>query len=122
MGKKRAFALIMLSVLMVLTSCSLLSKEKEPKLGKYVLEHAEFADRAWVLLEKDSRFEFNRSMLTSYLPTGTYSVKGDILTLTVNNDEAYTFVIEEEKLVFESGTYADGLINKGAVFVLTDED
>ncbi len=76
----------------------------------------------WVLLSENKQFVFNRSVSLSYRPSGTYSIKNKVLTLYVNEDESYIFSIEEEKLVFQSGKFAENFVEKGAVFKLSDKE
>ncbi len=109
-------------LLILISGCTFQSRTGLLKEGKYVLSSTQSADWAWVVLEKDNRFEFNRSMATSYRPSGAYRIEDNLLILYVNEDEMYRFTIEENQLIFLDGKYASSLIEKGAVFVYSDEN
>ncbi len=109
--------LIIMSVLLV-SACSF-KGPNDLKLGKYVMEDTETEDFAWVLLEENNQFQFNRNIATSYLPMGSYSVEEDELILQSGLDEIYRFKISGNSLIFESGKAAESLVEKGTVFVLT---
>lgn len=116
------FLIIFVLVLVLVTGCSKQNKTEEPKLGRYVIQGTEPEGLAWVLLNENKQFVFNRGAITSYRPSGTYSIKNKVLTLYVNEDESYIFSIEGEKLVFQSGKFAENLVEKGAVFKLSDKE
>lgn len=88
------------------------------KTGKYVMQNTDVEEWAWVELRNDNQFEFNRSGATSYRPMGTYSIKDNILILSVNESEVYNFLVDGDKLVFKSGEFADNLVKEGAVFMI----
>jgi len=113
--------LIMLALIFV-AGCSSQSKEKSLKTGKYVMQDAEVEDWSWVNLKEDNKFEFNRCGALSYLPMGTYSVEDNVLILSVSEDEVYKFIIDGDKLIFESGKMAEPFVSKGAVFKLSDKE
>ena len=69
--------------------------------------------------EDNNRFVFNRNLATSYDPTGTYSVENSELILRGNVNEVYKFKINGNNLIFESGEYAEGLVEIGTIFELT---
>jgi len=73
-------------------------------------------------LKENNEFVFNRDNGTSYRPKGSYSIQDGELILKVSDEEEYKFKIDGEKLVFESGKYAGSLLDKGAVFQLSDKD
>lgn len=122
MKKNRIFVLtliVSLLLLALITGCSKLYKTEEPKTGMYIMQGAKFELQSWVLLEEDNKFQFNRHAATSYLPTGTYSINGNKLTLNVNENESYSFSIEADTLIFESSTTVDALVEKGTVYKLS---
>ena len=84
----------------------------ELALGRYVSEDG----LAWVELKEDNRFEFCRYIATSYWPNGDYSIQEDELVLSVAENEQYRFSIVGDTIVFQSGEYAESLIEIGAVF------
>lgn len=116
--KKVIVLTIFLLTITSLVGCSS-NKDENLKLGKYALVDNE--DWAWVLLEEDNQFEFNRASNTSYRPNGTYSIKSDILTLRANEDEIYTFKIDNGDLIFDSGKYAENLLVSNSVFKLVSD-
>ena len=87
---------------------------KELKQGKYITDDG----LAWVILQNDNAFIFNRHIATSYDPTGSYSVKGSNLVLHVNDEEEYIFKIKDGELIFQEGDLATSLLETGTVFKL----
>lgn len=77
--------------------------------GKYVLESSEEVVVPYVLLEENNRFVFMYSVLSSYLPVGTYSVDGDKLILTTDDEteSIYVFSIKKNKIVFVADESTD---------------
>lgn len=69
--------------------------------------------------ENDNKFKFYRGSVTSYRPMGTYTVDNSELTLSVNDNEAYLFEIKGNSLIFESGEFAESLIEIRTVFELS---
>ena len=116
--KKFIVSTILLLTILSFIGCSLNSDEIL-KLGKYALVDNE--DWAWIVLEEDNQFEFNRASNTSYRPNGTYSIESNILTLRANEYEIYTFKIKDEDLIFESGKYAENLLESPSVFKLVSD-
>ncbi len=117
--KKKLLMMIIIVTLIFTCSCSINKNSNQLKIGKYVKLENGFA---WVVLKENNEFEFNRSIATSYNPRGSYSIQNDELILKVNDTEAYKFKIDGKKLVFESGTYVENLLEKGMVFVYADKD
>lgn len=68
--------------------------------------------------EADKTFIFQRG-ITSYRPSGNYTIKGDKLLLHVNED-IIEFEINGDTLIFESGELAEDLIKKGTEFLFID--
>lgn len=94
----------------------------EPKIGKYILEDAEGDWMSWVLLKENKEFQFNKNVVLSYMPRGTYSVDGDKLTLYVNENESYIFTIDGDKLIFDSDNDTSDIVKKEAIFILSDKE
>lgn len=117
MKMKSMIILVIISVLFT-SACAFGGRSKEPATGKYVMKDAVMEDWAWVLLEEEHQFTFNRNLATSYWPMGTYSVEKDELLLKVHDKEIYRFRINGDSLIFESGEFAEGLIEKGTIFEL----
>lgn len=116
---KMKSGILLLAVFTILTAgCSIKENSEEPETGKYVMKEAEIEDFAWVLLEEDHQFQFNRHIATSYVPMGDYYVEDDELILKANENEIYRFRIRGNTLIFESGATAESLVEKGTVFEL----
>jgi len=123
--KKEIFVLSVIVLILtssLTTGCSKQYKIEEPKIGKYVMQGTESEWMAWVLLEENKKFRFNRNAYTSYVPIGTYSIDGNKLILYVNENESYIFIIEGDKLIFESSKGVGAIVEKGTVFKLSDKE
>ncbi len=127
--KRLAIGVFCILMLFGLWACSA-KKELERaglQTGVYVLESSEEELLPSVTLEEDGGFSFMYSLLSSYIPRGSYEVKKDRLVLTADREgsekELYVFEIKEGKLIFlgqESAAlpgFADEF-QDGAVFVL----
>ncbi|ETA79728.1 DUF4829 domain-containing protein [Youngiibacter fragilis] len=114
--KSRIIALLAAFSLVFALGCS----DKELKTGKYVMQGTELAEWAWVILEEDGKFVFNRNLATSYLPIGTYTIEKGMLILSVSAEETYRFRIDGNDLIFESGKLAESFVEKGAIFRLSE--
>jgi len=122
MRKRKVLMLLVTLSLVFAMACSLQNKAKELKTGKYVMQDTELEDWAWVILKKDNQFQFNRSSALSYMPSGTYSIEDNILILSVSENEVYRFMIDGDKLIFESGDMAEDFIKEGAIFKLSEKE
>lgn len=111
--------LIGLMIVFLVSACTI--KNNEVPLGKYVLEDAEVTGMAWLVLSEENQFVFNRNMFTSYWPSGSYAIENGVLILIANENEVYTFKIEGETLIFESGKLAEGLLKIGSRFTLVKD-
>lgn len=107
-------------IVFLLSACT--NRNNEVTLGQYVLEDAEAIDMAWLVLSEENQFVFTRSMLTSYWPSGNDAIENGVLILVANENEMYTFKIEGDTLIFESGTHAEGLLEIGARFTLVKDE
>lgn len=112
--------LIGLMIVFLVSACTI--KNNEVTLGKYVLEDAEVIGMAWLVLSEENQFVFNRNMFTSYWPSGSYAIENGVLILIANENEVYTFKIEGETLIFESGKHAEGLLKIGSRFTLVKDE
>ncbi len=120
--KNRSKILLIMALITVAAGCSMKEKPEEPQTGKYVMKESEIEDFAWVLLEEDHKFQFNRHIATSYVPMGKYYMEDDELILEVNENEIYRFRVHGNTLIFESGKTAESLVEKGAVFELKGKE
>lgn len=118
--------ILLMVVILLISGCTFQRNSNLVKEGKYVFTHSQNINTsfigAWIELKKNNQFEFNRSMATSYRPSGTYSIQEDTLTFVVSEDEFYRFKIEEDELVFVEGSYLNGLIEEGSVFEYSNEN
>lgn len=118
----KSMIILMAAAVLFASACALQDRVEPLATGKYVMKDAQTEEWAWVLLEEENRFEFNRNLATSYRPMGTYVVENDVLVLKVNDQETYKFKIKGDTLIFESGKYAESLIEKGTVFELSKKE
>ena len=118
--KSKLAIITLLSIILLFSGCSN-DDQSFIEPGKYIMENNEVKDLPWVILDEDGSFVFNRGSATSYRPTGTYTVKSKTLILMVSDTEKYEFKIVNEKLIFQSGEFVEGLILKDAVFHLIME-
>lgn len=102
--------------LILFSACNFKTQTVVLPTGKYVMVGAVEEEWAWISLEAGDNFVFNRNLSTSYRPMGSYAVDQDVLTLTVNDTEKYIFKIQDQRLVFQSGRLAEGLLQIGTVF------
>ncbi len=94
----------------------------EPKIGTYRIVDDKGISTSYVKLKENNEFEFCRNTALSYLPIGSYFAVGDKLMLSVYENEIYVFTIDIDKLIFESSTVIDSVVEKGTVYILSDED
>ena len=132
--KRVSIILSVIIVLLVLVACQNNTPEEnsfidsppgsgnDMQKGKYIT-----ADRlAWIILNDDYEFEFQRSVGTSYRPTGTYQIEDDILTLLAHDSDDYSeyfiFRINDGQLIFESGEpQGMAIVEEGTVFMCIQE-
>ena len=110
--KKVFFILILTFVSCFAASCN---KQPTLKLGTYQTDDK----LSWVVLSENNEFEFIKHATSSYIPRGTYLIKNGQLILTDANGETYIFDINRDKLVFQSGKMAEGMIDIGTVYKLS---
>lgn len=115
---KKLVCLLCVAVLLLASGCS---GSKEPNIGTYVYTQSQDVCKPIINLNDDGTFIFNYSLLSSYLPTGTYSYKNGILTLSTQDGQTeYRFEIGKGKLTFLADkssplpSFAD--VPNGAVF------
>lgn len=111
----KRWSMILLLTLIVISSAS--SIEKELILGKYIVE-SEPMYIAQVHLLEDDKFILNGPAHISFAPSGEYELKEGKLYLKASDDEEYIFLVEDDKLIFESGTWLGNWIEKGTEFHL----
>ena len=124
---KKLFYMKCLLLLMVLTwtliGCSNNSKTTDQSIsvGTYIMEESEEVIKPVVSLQADNKFTFTYSMLSSYLPIGSYEVdNGNLILKTDDNKYKYVFKIKDNSLIFnekessEMPSFAN--VPNGAIF------
>lgn len=99
---------------------------EELPLGTYVMKDAqEELSAPYILIQENDSFVFNYSVLSSYLPVGNYSIEGDRLVLTTEDDEnQYVFIIKSDQLIYQKAESSIAQLGEseavpdGAVFSL----
>ena len=116
--KKIAFAVIMFTVaIMLFSACG---SSSELKSGTYVSAQSTAYGHAGVVLEDDGSFMLYVEVM-SYCPMGKYTLAGNTLTLTADNDNIHIFMVKNGSLIFESGEWLENVVANGAVFTLSAE-
>ena len=70
-----------------------------------------------LILLNNNEFLLSGNEFISYQPSGTYRIENGKLLLTVTEDEVYVFLIGDGKLIFESGTWLEYLVEPGTHFL-----
>lgn len=105
----KKFTLILVIVLIFsfsIVGCSN-SQTSELSIGTYVFEASDDIIKPTISLEKDNKFSFTYSGLSSYLPMGTYTIDNNRLLLNTddtadNKKIVYVFEIKNETLIFSA--------------------
>ena len=130
--KKGLIILTIICFLFTLTACK--SEEDTVAIadGTYILDKTG-VDELFLPQVKisDGDFTFTYNLLSSYMPIGTYTIEGDILTLVTDDQQyQYVFRVDGDTLVFqekessELSTVGDKLnikITDQAKFTLKDD-
>lgn len=101
--KKIGVSLSMVLILLFLTACNSNNVVITVKDGTYVLEQTETKAVALpkITISNDD-ISFTYDDLSSYLPYGTYTIEGDILTMTTTDGKyKYLFQVKGDKLSFQ---------------------
>lgn len=115
--KKWSMILILILILIVILSAC--SNEKELILGKYAAE-GEVLYIAQVHLQEDDKFILNGPVHISFAQSGEYEIKEDKLCLKASDNEDHIFLVEDDRLIFESGTWLGSWVDKGTEFHLLE--
>ena len=100
------------------------SQNGELTLRTYVASYVVEGDgevSSTLLLQNDNGFALSANEYISYMPSGKYAIDNEKLLLTVADDEVYVFIIDDDKLIFESGTWLENWVEQGTVFHLKAE-
>ncbi len=134
MMRKQSILLAVLTVFLLFAGCTQQQTEdvqQQPaqvQLGKYEMESSEEPLPPYVILEEGQKFQMMYSAMMSYLPLGTYEVKGsDVVLTTEDGERRYTFRVDGDTLVFQKDKSSSVKLGKeepvpdGAVFRLKQE-
>ncbi|MFP4457856.1 MAG: hypothetical protein ACLFPS_09380 [Clostridia bacterium] len=103
-------------IMILLVFILLLIIPKELETGKYVSEDG----LSFVIIEENDNIIFQRSAGTSYRPYGKYQLKGNRLTLEVNDDLKYEFEVKNDTLIFVSSSLREGFLKPGTKYILSE--
>ncbi len=103
-------------IMILLVFLILLIIPKELTSGKYLSEDG----LSFISIEENDNIIFQRSVGTSYRPSGKYQLKGKKLTLEVNDDLKYEFEVKNDTLVFISSGLREGFLKPGTKYVLSE--
>ena len=76
-----------------------------------------YASRA-VLDNNESPFYFQG---VNHSLAGRYTIKRNVLTLMIKDDKTYIFTTDDGKLIFGSDDWTEKMLDKGAIFQLSNE-
>jgi hypothetical protein len=121
--KKIWVSLIMVLILLAFTACNFNNVTSTVKDGTYILEQT--GTNAVILPSvtiTNEDISFRYDSLSSYLPIGSYKIKGNILTMTTNDGKCkYVFLIDRDKLIFQKDESAEvNLIDDRLGIKITD--
>jgi len=127
MKKKILLATTLCLLLVVLVGCDAENYPSEFDLTIGVVDReapqvrevykADGESSAMVILEENNGFALQGSVYMSFMPSGQYRIEDGKLFLSMG-DDYIIFLIEENRLIFESGTWLEFLVEKGTVFHL----
>jgi uncharacterized membrane-anchored protein len=127
MNRERLLIFITIMILSFMSGCSSnnTATESNLPLGVYVLQKTDEPVKPNVVLKDNNQFVFNYSVLSSYLPIGTYKIDNNNLILKTDDGEfEYIFLIKDNTLVFnkgESSSISFGDVEDGSVFVVQEK-
>lgn len=132
--RKKGIILAILAGFLLLSGCTQKKAEEvqqpaaQVQQGTYEMKSSEEPLKPYVILEEGQRFQMMYSALSSYIPVGTYEMKGDSVVLTTEDGKRhYTFQINGDTLVFQKDKSSSVKLGKeeavpdGAVFRLKQE-
>ena len=74
-----------------------------------------------LILLNNNEFVLSGNEFISYMPSGTYTIDNGKLLLTVTEEEVFIFIIDDDRLIFESGTWLENWVEPGTHFYLSNE-
>jgi hypothetical protein len=90
---------------------------REPPNKTIETYEAEGESTAVVALQEGNVFALSGSVYISFTPTGTYRIEGGKLFLSMGDYDTI-FLMEKDRLIFESGTWLENWVEIGTVFYL----
>lgn len=102
----------LIAVFMFVVTLAACSKDSKVSIGSY---HAD-GDLAVVAVRENNEMMISGPEEVSAAFTGTYTVEGDKITLSIPNQKDHTFTVEKQSLVFESGDWLENWVEQGTVF------
>jgi len=117
-----AFALIIILTIFMACSQEKVIPQASVVLGVYKKEISETSAQPQVALSEGNKFVFIYSVFSSYLPVGTFEIKGNELILNTDDGKnSYVFEVKNTTLVFDqskSSPVSFGEVGSGDVFIL----
>ena len=110
--KPAVLSSIALMFMMQLSSCSHLP---EIEIGAYV---SVGESPSTLLLQGNNEFALIANEYVSLIPRGQYTINNNKLHLVIADDE-HIFIIGEDSLIFEQGTWLGHWVEQGSVFKLS---
>ena len=121
---KKSIIFLIALIALLFAGCA----QQEPEdlaLGTYEMEQSQEPVAPYIVLEENQTFQMMYSVLSSYLPIGTYEVSGETLTLTTEDGKyTYIFHIDGDSLVFQKNQSSPlqiggkAMVEDGAAFRL----
>ena len=116
--KNKIFGIVISIILLVSLGFLLKSFTNDKvKLGTYYLEKDDFIS---VKFMKGEVFEFYTNMEKSYVATGKFKVKDNVINLKTNEGEIYIFQIKEDNIILQNDV--DEVLKSGSIFELSYMD
>ena len=113
--------LIILSLITVIFLSACTQKTTTLTLGSYFLDTDDFVSTSKIRLEEDSKFTFMLNFLSSYIPSGTYSISdGELILKTDDGEKEYFFQIDDKTLIFNEEKSTKTPAYKNATNLLVD--
>lgn len=105
---KKVLAAMLVLSMVLLSACKNAKKESDVAGKVYTYTGASFSklesDRFTITINADGTFSYYESMLSSYIGMGTWTLEGEVLTLSDDEEMGYPFVnhfrIDGEDLYF----------------------
>ena len=123
--KRKGFSLLMVLILLFLTACNSSNVLISVKDGTYVLEQTVATGAVLPKINiSNGHITFTYDLLSSYMPVGTYTIDGNILTMTTTDKKyKYLFQVKGDKLIFHKDKSSkSNLTDDRLGFKITDKD